>query len=106
MQRHEVTNSAMLCELHRELDSVLEAHARHAPRALRCALKLALRETFAELQAHAEDPEIVPEQVLEAFIEEVAFELALHVERINAGELSRALSSRIAARLAPPAAAA
>lgn len=106
MQSHEVANNAVLCELHKELDSMLETHARHAPRALRCALKLALRETFDELQAQETESELLPELVLEAFIEEMIFELALHIDTINASALIRELSARVAARLSQPAAAA
>jgi Fe-S-cluster formation regulator IscX/YfhJ len=106
MQRHEVANNAVLCELHRELDGVLEAHARRATRALRLVLKLALRQTFDELRAHGDDPERVPEQVLEAFIEEMAFELALHADGVDTDELTHEFSALVAARLARPAVAA
>jgi hypothetical protein len=106
MPRQEVANNVVLCELHKELDGVLEAHARHATRALRLALKLALRQTFEELSACGADSELLPEQVLEAFVEEMAFELALHADAVDTDELTHEFSALVAARLSTPAAAA
>jgi hypothetical protein len=106
MQRQVVANNAVLCELYKELDGVLEAHARHATRALRFALKLALRQTFDELRASGDDPELLPEQVLEAFIEEMVLELTLHADAVDTDELTHEFSALVAARLSPPAVAA
>lgn len=102
MQRHEAPHNAMLSELYKELDGVLDLYLKDIPRALRCALKLALKETIAGLDTN----EIAPERILAAFIHEMAFELALHLDSVDTNGLTSELSALVMARMNPPAAAA
>lgn len=85
-----------------EVERAIEARAQTAPRALRCALQMALTDLVAEAHEYGDDME----EMLQALVREIAFELGLHTNDVDADELANELSALIVARLSQAAVAA
>ncbi len=102
MQCSERPSQTVMSELHDEFVLALDAHLDPALSELRSAMKFAVADTLGQLDQHTTEAAAL----VEALIQELAEEVAIHADPDDARSLTEHLYRILQARLTTPAAAA